>query len=345
MKNLINILSILILISLFLINVTSTDEVLREKWKDFRHEILIKSIEHIDPEDRTVIRNESNLNNIGVVLETDDYNYIVFNGLHLEKTDKKLDTVEVLLSKSQGYHMGNLQLMDQWLFFTSDGIHRINVKTKEKEQLYSDGVMDFYLTEEYIYFIDYKRGLNLFRMGLNGENLQRINTSLILDLSLTDTGFLAVTELENQNQLIHIDFDGQSEVLVSPFSGNQLIKLDSEIYYLDNQSDYLVKMNLTTQAKEILVDDLINYFAMDNEDIYYSLREETDEFNDALGIYKLTKEGDILLLDDETLMSTGNLSILGDYIYYESDFKREPFANNIVKKDGSERILIDRCND
>ncbi len=345
MKYLNYILSLLILITLFLINMTSTDEILREKWKDFRHEILIKSIKPINPQERIVIRNESNLNNIGVVLETDEYNYIVFDGLHLEKTDKKLTTVEVLLSKTQGYHMGNLQLMDQWLFYTSDGIHRINVETKEKEKLYSDGVMDFYLTEEYIYFIDYKRGLNLFKMGLNGENLQRINTSLILDLSLTDTGFLAVTESENQKQLINIDFDGQSEVRVTPFWGNQLIKLNNDIYYRDNQSYHLVKMNLTTQAKEILVDDLINYFAMDNEDIYYSLREETDEFNDALGIYKLTKEGDILLLDDETLMSTGNLSILGDYIYYESDFKREPFANNIVKKDGSERILIDRCND
>ena len=345
MKYLNYILSLLILITLFLINMTSTDEILREKWKDFRHEILIKSIKPINPQERIVIRNESNLNNIGVVLETDEYNYIVFDGLHLEKTDKKLTTVEVLLSKTQGYHMGNLQLMDQWLFYTSDGIHRINVETKEKEKLYSDGVMDFYLTEEYIYFIDYKRGLNLFKMGLNGENLQRINTSLILDLSLTDTGFLAVTESENQKQLINIDFDGQSEVMVTPFWGNQLIKLNNDIYYRDNQSYHLVKMNLTTQAKEILVDDLINYFAMDNEDIYYSLREETDEFNDALGIYKLTKEGDILLLDDETLMSTGNLSILGDYIYYESDFKREPFANNIVKKDGSERILIDRCND
>ncbi len=330
---------------IIVLKTTTVDEVIREKWSDYSHDGLIKKVEMITPENRAVISNDSNLRNYGIVLETDEYNYIVFDGLHLEKTDKELKTVDVLISKSGGYSMGNLQLMDKWLFYSSDGLYRMNLETKDIDHLYSKNVMDFYLTEYNIYFIDYKRGMNLFRMGLNGENLEKIYDSVVYEMWYTGEGFSAIVVNNAIKQLVDIDYDGNVDVVIDSFRASRVQQVDDYLYFKEQDTDYLMKMNLDTLSKEVIIDEPIHHFAYDNGDIFYSLKVGTGKLYDGLGIYRLTKEGETILLDDETLLSTGNLSILGEYIFYESDYKKDPFKNVIVKKDGSERVTIDRKRD
>jgi len=165
---------------------------------------------------------------------------------------------------------------------------------------------------------------------------------VVKEMWYTNDGFSAIVKNNGINQLVDIDYDGHVHVVIESLPALHVQQVDDHLYYKNQDTDYLMKLNLNTFATEIIVDEPIHHFALDNGDIFYSLRVLTNNLYDGQGIYRLTKEGETILLDNETLLSTGNLSILGEYIYYESDYVKDPFKNILVKKDGSERVTIDK---
>ena len=310
-----------------------------------KQEIRSKSIDPIDlSQNDQVIRNESNLNNGGVALETQDAYYLVNDMLLLEKMDKSYSIDPSFTARSDRWSIGGLQIVGDWLFYTSNGIHRINLDGSREELLYKGHVMDCYVTPEWIYFVDYKNGSRLFRMTPNGENLTCLNESRFRDLLYTGRNFYAAITTGREaddGTIVRLDLKGNENLVIEEAYGHNLLIDGEYLYYRKSADWYLWRTNLTSLESEVVIDHRMTDFALDEDFIYYSTRDENSPSQDELGLYRMDRvSGETIILDGVTKRSTGMIQLLGNSVLIESDYKDRPFGKIRMDQDGSNPILM-----
>lgn len=315
----------------------------RTRWKTIEHKIKVESVDKIEiGKDEPIYRNESNLNNVGSILETEEHDYIVYDHNNLVKANKNSDEKLAIEVPTQRYGIGSMQVYGEWLFYTAKGIHRINVDGTRHEQLFSGWVTDMYVTPQGIYFLNGKDKSKLYRMDINGQQFECLSKESYRDLLLDENKFYGTLKDDEYRDLVSLDMEGQIiEVIKSGIAAGGMIKQDDFIYYRDQNTQYLKRWNLETNSPELLVAKEITHFALDDSFIYYSERDPSSLYGDTKGLSRLDiSTSETIVLDDKTERTVGEVQILRDYVYIESDFKEASFGFIKIKKDGSERKII-----
>jgi len=313
-------------------------EVALNQWNNIVHKTKVMFVDKIMlEEDALIYMNESILNNVGNILETDTYHYITFDHNELVKIEKKTGEKVPFSIPSTRYGIANMQVYGDWLFYTAKGIYRINVDGTKYEKLFSGRITDMYVTKQGIYFINNKDNFRFYRMDVNGQNLECLSEYSFNDLLLVDDMFYGTRIDDYYRDLVSLDMDGQIiEVIKSGIAAGGMIKQDQYIYYRDQHTQYLKRWNLSTNVPELLVAKEISHFAMDDNFIYYSTRDPLSQYWDTKGLYRLDiKTNDTITLDDKTVRTVGEVQLLRDYVYIESDFDENPFGLTKIEKDGS----------
>jgi len=334
---------IAILLIVMLMRMEGLTDGIRSQLNKIVHNVKVATVDKIEiHKDAPIYMNESNLNNVGNILETDEHDYIVYDHNELVKTEKKSGEKVPFTIPSTRYGIGNMQVYGEWLFYTAKGIHRINVDGTKHEQLFSGWVSDMYVTDLGIYFVNGKDKSRLYRMDINGQQFERLTKESFRDLLLDENIFYGTLKDDVYRDLVSLDMDGQIiEVIKSGIAAGDMIKQDQYIYYRDQHTQYLKRWNLETNAPELLVAKEITHFALDDRFIYYSERDPSSPYGDTKGLSRLSlSTNETIVLDDKTERTVGEVQLLRDYVYIESDFKKAPFGLIKIKKDGSEREII-----
>ncbi len=336
MKNLFT--SLLAFLLLFAVTKYGIDDKLIRDFRTVTHKARIQFVEEVTiPNDAKRYVSESNLNNCGLALEREHTYYIVNDNLLLMKTDKSYNPLSDFEVTSTKYGIDEVQIIGDWLFYSSDGIKRINLDGTSHDTLFKGFANDMYATTEYIYFINYKDHRSLYRMTVNGRELTRLNKNQFSDLLYDEYQFYATVKENDTYSMVIMDLEGRiTETLLENTYASSMIKKNDFIYYRDHDTLHLNKMNLNTHEISAVVETPISYFALDDMYIYYTGRDESTQFKDAVGLFRVDETtGQTLVLDGETTMSTGSIQLLDDEALIESDYRKDPFKILRIKKDGS----------
>lgn len=349
-------LALYILMVIFLLNKPTWpfEASLKDQFVLIKHNIQQGEVEAINFTDGAkIFRMESNLNNSGNALETDDAYYIVTDHLLLEKYNKAYELQSGFQVTSERYGIRNIQVIGDWLYYTANGVHRVNINGSGEEELFRGGASDLYVTPEWIYFVNYKNNMKLYRMAHNGEALECISNEAIYDLLYDNQVFYANVESENDDAEVDDDLEGSYDIISIDLTGKKQATLLSNtyasglmiegdhLYYRSGKERFLYRLTLSSLKIEPMIEVAMTYYAMDADYFYYSTRDEESAYQDDKGLYRVDrKSGESLTLDNTVMRPTGAILLLGEEVLIESDYKKKPFETLIIGPDGTERKYL-----
>lgn len=284
------------------------------------HNFLVKNVKMIEIDSENIIGNSiQNINNQGQGVENEDYIFYVENDLNLVRVNKDYKEKTYLIQKSSGSNISRLNLIEDWIFYTSGKtLNRIRIDGTNKETIYKSGYsLDVHLKGNWIYFINFSDNSNVYRMDINGRNLERFLKVNALDISLYDNK-MVVSYKDNDSTyyiksigLEGIEKDIQLEVMV-----NDLVKWDGYYYFIgEDYKLYRNKVNEIT-ASQILVDEKVSSYVITEAGIFYSVHSE-DVGYPGENIFKINLDGtgNTFILD---AFRVGGFTKIGDFVIFHS---------------------------
>ena len=262
---------------------------------------------------------EGNLNSYGGAVESEDYFFYIKENLKLCRSDKDFKNEIALIDKRGGTGMNYLNTAGEWIFFTSGKtMNRMKSDGSGQETIYSMGyLLDVHLMDNWIYFISHSDRYRLYKMDINGKNLQAISNKEIGDFSIYDGRIYFSHEKDGQGVLESMDTDGNDVRLVANILPYDLVKKGDTLYYTDRRDSNLYKYRLGEGGSpEKLVDRTLSKFIVAGNSIYYSLKSE-DVGYPGKGLYRIGLDGGL----SEKI--TGDASIehpssIGEWILFHS---------------------------
>lgn len=305
---------------IFLVSVPILEDIgLFWEIKAIRHNNYVKNIETIKFNPEEVIGNTiGNTNNYGGTVENDNYIFYVEDYLNLVRVNKDFQDKEYIIQKGNGSDINRLNIVGNWIYYVSgETINRISVDGSDNETIYkSSYVMDIHIKGNWIYFINFYDNFNIYRMDLNGRNLERFLRVNAADLAVYDDRMIFSHENDSKGCVESIKLDGSDRRLEFEGICTDLIKLDDYYYYIgDKYNLYRRSINEST-SPQILVDDKVSSYIIADENIYYSLHSE-DVGYPGKGFYRIGSDGsdDTLLLNSENVERFGNA---GNWILFHT---------------------------
>lgn len=340
-----NIVALIIVVSLALIPVF--DEFgMTWKIKENRHESFIENIPVIQIDSGDGLGNSiQNINNQGQGVENEDYIFYVERDLRLVRVNKDYTDKIYLIEKSQGSNISRINLAGDWIFYTSGkDLNRIRIDGTENQTIYKSGyALDVHLKDNYLYFINLADHHNVYRIDINGRNLERLISVSALDISLYDNKILVSFRENNKSYVKSFSLDGLENKVELELLADNLVKWEGYYYFIGE--DYKLYRNKTDglTGPDLLVDKKVSSFVITEVGIFYSVHGE-DVGYPGKDIFKmdLDASGTSLIFEAERV---GGFTKVGDHvIFHSSDIEYDTetrrldiFTNKIdnIRKDPS----------
>lgn len=278
------------------------------------HNYQKKNIEVIEIHDTNKLGNTvNNINNYGYGVEYNNHIFYVENHLNLVRTTKDFQEKTYLIEQSSGSGINRLNIVDDWIFYMmGKSVHRIKTDGTNDEIIYKIGYpLDMHVLGNHIYFIIHSDGYKVYRMDVNGQDLERLVNIPVLDIAIYDNRLFYSYENDGEGFLESIDLNGQNKRTEMKIPVNDLMRRDNHYYYLGFNDYKLYKYNIKEGGNpQILVDGEVSSYAVTDSGIYYSLHSE-DVGYPGEGLYKVNLDGtgNALLYDThrvEGLSQVGN---------------------------------------
>ena len=317
------------------------------KIKENRHKAFVEDIQliQIDSVDR-LGNSEQNTNNYGMGAENEDYIFYVEKGLNLVRVNKDYTNKIYLIQKSGGWNISRLNLAGDWLFYTSgETLNRIRIDGTDDQTIYKSGsALDVHLKDNCLYFINLSDNGKVYKIDINGRNLEKFLNVDARDIALYDNKMLvSYRDSHNLNVVKSFSLDGLEESLELELLANNLVKWDGYYYFIgEDYRLYRNKANGIT-APQLLVDKEVSSYVITDAGIFYSLHAE-DVGYPGEDIFKIDLDGtgNTLILEAQRVEG---FTKVGDYVIFhssnidhESETKRlNIFTNEIdhITKDAS----------
>lgn len=215
-----------------------------------------------------------NSNNNGLGVENDEHIFYIHNGTALVKTDKELNFEEVILQTDNYYWHENLNLVGDWLYYTSEeSLYRIKTDGTDNQVLYDLGyIRDVHVTGEGIYFINFEDDFNVYRMDLNGQNVNRIMNVQAKDIALYEDELL----VSHDEVVVRMSLDGNESEVILNESATDLVKHDDHYYYIGSDNKLYKHNGKATSEPEIMVDRPIGTYTLTDDKIIFTLQSDYD---------------------------------------------------------------------
>lgn len=312
------------LISLILLMVLISIPILRDKgliWEVRKsvHNSMAKNINVIEINPEDVIGNTvQNTNNYGYGAENDDYIFYVEDNLNLVRTNKDYKDKIYLIKKPSGTGISRLNLLGDWIYYTSGkGLNRIRIDVKDNETIYKLGYLsDINMKGNDIYFINYSDNDKIYKMDINGRNLQTFLDVSASDIAIYEDEIIVSYSKRGKNYVKSFDFNGSEKRIELETLVYNLVKWEGYYYFIGE--DYKLYKNKAdgTTDPEVLVDHKVSSYFITEAGIFYSSHSE-DAGYPGKDIFKINLDGteNTLLISSRMV---GGFARLGDFIIYTS---------------------------
>jgi len=284
------------------------------------HEFKVSDIEKITFNENLKLGNMvNNINNYGGVAENEEYIFYVKNHLQLCRSDQNFGNEIYLINKPSGSGMSYLNVMDDWIFYSSGKtFNRMKIDGSKNETIYSLGyLMDIHVMDNWIYFISFRDNSKIYKMDVNGQNLQKLSDFAVKDISIYENRIYYSYEKNEKSYLESMDLKGEDKKVVANFLSYNLIKDKDILYFIDNKDFNIYKFN-SIQDKEPkkLFEGKISKFTLVDNWIYFSEHSE-DVGYPGKGLYKIDVNGN----NKQKINNDNNIEYLnniGDWILFSS---------------------------
>ncbi|WP_027109147.1 DUF5050 domain-containing protein [Lacticigenium naphthae] len=233
-----------------------------------------------------------NINNYGAGVENADHIFYIEDDFAIVKTDKEFNTKEYLIHESTGDSYSDLNLVGEWLYYTrGETLNRMKTDGTKEAVMYDLGyVYDVHIRGKWLFFINLEDDASVYRMNLDGQNLQRIFAEPTRDIALYEDELL-ISYGENDEAVVErMSLDGKEREVLFHEEAQNVISWEDQYYYIDeNFRLYRIKM-VDTATPELLVDEDISSYTIGENEIYYSLLSEETTYPGS-GLYKMQLDG------------------------------------------------------
>ncbi|MCK9443473.1 MAG: DUF5050 domain-containing protein [Tissierellaceae bacterium] len=299
--------------------------------KKIRHNSHLKKVDIIDIDTDNVLGNSvANTNNYGFAVENEEYIIYVEENFNLVRADKNFENKKYLIEKSGGSNIMRLNLAEDWIYYSSgQTLNRISIDGNKDETIYKLGYpINIYIKDNWIYFINLSDNSNIYKMDLNGRNLNRfleVNSSY---MAIYDHR-LIFSHRQGENAYVEsIGLDGSDRKIEFEDIAVDLVKLGDYYYYIGEDYRLYRRDAEDSLDMQILVDDKVSSYIIANDKIYYSLQSD-DVGYPGEGVYSVGLDGSgVTLLTSMT--KVGGFAKVGDWIlFHSSDNESELKLNRI----------------
>lgn len=306
--------------------------------KKNRHNSFVKNVQVIEIESGEIVRNSiENTNNYGFGVENEEYVFYVENHLNLIRANKDYQDKTYLIQKSGGTGISRLNIVGDWIFYASgENLNRIRIDGTDNEIIYKSGyLLDIHIKGKWIYFINLSDNFNVYRMDINGRNLERFLKIQASDIALYDDKLIFSHENDGKAYVESILYDGSERNVELEVVANDLIKLDGYYYFIGDGYKLYKSQVDGKAAPQLLVDDKVSSYIITDAGIFYSLHSE-DVGYPGQDIYKIELDGsgNTLIIDTKEVEGFAKI---GDWILFHSsdnDLKLKPVKRiNIFTND------------
>ncbi len=299
-------------------------------------------------DENTVGNNPGNLYNGGIFLEIDGKVYFsnpLGNNCLYSMNPDETDIKELTVMSVQ-----NICGAGKYLYFYLDptetsassdlkglgkvstfyGLYRSNLNGENQELLARENLSNLQLVGSNIYYtVNAGQNAGLHSIRIDGEN-ERFVTAEQLNPSCAYDGQIYYSGVDLDHNL-HVMDTLSDDYTSTVMDGNiwQPIVMDGYVYYIDAAKNYrLCRANLSTNEIQVLVDERIDFYNMNNYNIFYC----TSVSSNGLYVCGLDGSGKQLIADG----IYNSLSLTSKYLYFK------PFdVDNVmyhIPIDGSEAM-------
>ena len=259
--------------------------------------------------------------NAGFAVETEDDIFYVENDLNLVRTDKSFESKDYLQHGEGGSWIRNLNVVDDWIYYTKgESLERMKVDGTDHSTLYSlSHLSEMQIKGDWIYFVSWKDDFNVYRMDLNGRNLEQLIDVRANSFTLHKNRLLV--SYENRDRVESYDLNGEDPRIVLEDYADDLMVWEGYYYYLDEEAELYRSEIGENSELELIKDDQVSAYLVTEQGIFYFLHSRD-------GIFTMTLEGeeDMLLSASEKVEG---LAKVGDSIIFSSE---ATYGEKIVKR-------------
>lgn len=282
-----------------------------------RHGNYVKDVEMIEINPAEVLGNTvENTNNHGAAVENNEYIFYINNHLNLIRADKDFQNKKYLIQKPSGDGIGRLNIAGDWIYYSSgETLNRISLDGKDNETIYKLGFpLDIHMKDDWIYFVNFSDDVKVYKMDINGRNLDRFIDVLAVDIALYNNRMIFSYEENGNGYVESIGLDGSDRRLEFEDMVRDLIMWEGYYYYIgDDYRLYRRLINDVAEA-EILIDDKVSSYTITDVGIYYSIHSDAVGYP-GKGLYKVGLDGtdDTLIVDAD---GVGRFAKIGNYLLF-----------------------------
>ncbi|WP_423188407.1 DUF5050 domain-containing protein [Alkalibacterium sp. f15] len=230
--------------------------------------------------------------NYGRAVESEKYIFYVENHLNLVKIDKQFENKEYLIEQEGGTGVSQLNVVGDWLYFTrGESLERMRTDGSAHSTLYSLGyLVELQIQGNWIYFLSWEDDFSVYKMDLNGQNLEQLIDVKASSLSIYDSRLLISHEKEGRSVVESYSLDGRDgQVVINDPAQNLTIWNDDYYYIGGNHKLYRSEVGEESEP-EVVVHGPVSSYLPTEQGIIYSLHSSQGAYPGA-GVYKMTFDG------------------------------------------------------
>lgn len=268
-----------------------------------------------------------NSNNGGYGVTDDEYLYLIEYQDSLAKINTATDEKEFILEYNSDDWLGNINLVNDWLYYTkNESLNRIRTDGTEEQIIYNLGFLsDIHIVNEWIYFINGDDNSTIYRMNLEGGELERLLDVQTEDLAVYDDFLLVSYYTDNyNNRLDRVELDGSNRETIFEGYANQMVYWDDYFYYIgEDLTLYRTKAEGDSDHEQ-LINQVVRTYTLTDEGIVFVLASFSD-YHESNGIYLSELDGTDRHLIDDTKYADRLIKVNDDVLYNTmqgSDYER-----------------------
>lgn len=211
----------------------------------------------------------------------EEYNFYIEDGTEIVRTDKNFQNKKYLTDNGEQMAYSDLNLAGDWLYFMEgNAISRMKTDGSDKEVIQNiDIPMNVQISGEWIYYISIEDESNVYRMNLNGENLNRYLDVYANSIAVyEDYMILSYSEDEDDYKpnIERVSLKDKSREVQFDLVSTNLIEWDGYYYYTGANSKLMRVQIETPSNPEVLVDEYVTSFTITDQSLIYTVESTYD---------------------------------------------------------------------
>jgi hypothetical protein len=239
--------------------------------------------------------------------------------LNLVRTTKDFQDKTYLIQKSSGSGINRLNIVEGWIFYnTGKTLSRMRTDGTGQEVIYGLGYLtDIHVLGNWIYFISHSDNRAVYKMDVNGENLEKIIDREVSDLSIYDNRLFYSYGEGTEGFLESSNLEGQDRTTEMGIQVNDLVRWEGFDYFVGHEDYRLYRVSIGgMETPQVLVDDRVSTYFVTEYGLYYTLHSP-DAGYPGEGLYRMELDGtgNRKIADARHV---GSLSHVEEWILFES---------------------------